>query len=166
MKVESTKQLNEQDALLSQNCPLSDARFKEKLARSQYQSGVRHRYWSCETEITSYSKHESGWDGLDSVPIDVMTRIKALEFLKEIRDRIFLINEDYIYPTGDGTIVIDFQNDLDDLVSVEFGETSIGFFIQTEGHISRFGNGLENTIKAIDFVWERSETKDLPKRNG
>jgi len=166
MKVESTKQLNEQDALLSQNCPLSDARFQEKFARSQYQSGVRHRYWSCETEITSYSKHDYGWDGHETKPIDVLTRLNALEFLKEIRDRILLINEDYIYPTGDGTIVIDFQNDLDDLVSVEFGEASIGFFTQTEGHVSQVDEGLINTIKAIDFVWERSETKDLPKRNG
>jgi hypothetical protein len=164
--MESTKQNNTTEPSLLQNRLLSDARFQEKLARSQYQSRIRHRVWACESEITSYSKHESGWDGLDSVPIDVLTRLNALEFLKEIRDRILLINEDYIYPTGDGTIVIDFQNDLDDLVSVEFGEASTGFFTQTEGYISHVGEGFENTIKAIDFVWERSETKDLPKRNG
>ena len=164
--MESTNLENSTKPSLLQNRLLSDARFQEKLARSQYQSGVRHRYWSCETEITSYSKHDYGWDGHETKPIDVLTRLNALEFLKEIRDKILLINEDYIYPTGDGTIVIDFQNDLDDLVSVEFGESSIGFFTQTEGHISQVGEGLENTIKAIDFVWERSETKDLPKRNG
>jgi hypothetical protein len=164
--MKSTNQNNTTEPSLLQNRLLSDARFQEKLARSQYQSGVRHRYWSCETEITSYSKHDYGWDGHETKPIDVLTRLNALEFLKEIRDKILLINEDYIYPTGDGTIVIDFQNDLDDLVSVEFGESSIGFFTQTEGHISQVGEGLENTIKAIDFVWERSETKDLPKRNG
>jgi hypothetical protein len=164
--MESTEQNNTTEPSLLQNRLLSDARFQEKLACSQYQSRIRHRFWACENEITSYSKHESGWDGPDSVPVDVLTRLNALEFLKEIRDRILLINEDYIYPTGDGTIVIDFQNDLDDLVSVEFGKASIGFFTQTEGHISQVGEGLENTIKVIDFVWGRSETKDLPKRNG
>jgi hypothetical protein len=162
----STKQNNTTEPSLLQNRLLSDARFKEKLARSQYQSRIRHRFWACESEITSYSKHKSGWDGTDSVPIDVLTRLNAINFLKEIRDRILLISEEYIYPTGDGTIVIDFQNNLDDLVSVEFGEMSIGFFTQTEGHISHVGEGLENTVKAIDFVWDRSETKDLPNRNG
>ncbi len=164
--MKSTNQNNTAEPSLLQNRLLSDARFQEKLARSQYQSGVRHRYWSCETEITSYSKHDYGWDGHETKPIDVLTRLNALEFLKEIRDKILLINEDYIYPTGDGTIVIDFQNDLDDLVSIEFGESFIGFFTQTEGHISQVGEGIEKTMKAIDFVWERSETKDLPKRNG
>jgi hypothetical protein len=47
-----------------------------------------------------------------------------------------LIDEDYIYPTGDGTIVIDFQNENGDLASLEFGPISIGYFFQTEGHIS------------------------------
>jgi hypothetical protein len=164
--MESTNLENSTETSLLQNRLLSDARFQEKLARSQYQSRIRHRFWACESEITSYSKHEAGWDGPDSVSVDVLTRLNAINFLKEIRDRILLIDKDYIYPTGDGTIVIDFQNDLDDLVSVEFGEISIGFFTQTEGHISQVGKGLENTIKAIDFVWERSETKDLPKRTG
>ena len=164
--MESTNLENTTEPSLLQNRLLSDARFQEKLARSQYQSAIRHRFWACESEITSYSEHKAGWDGPDSVSVDILTRLNAINFLKEIRDRILIISEDYIYPTGDGTIVIDFQNDLDDLVSVEFGEMSIGFFIQTEGHISQVGEGLETTIKAINFVWERSETKDLPNRNG
>jgi len=162
--MESTNQNNTTEPSLLQSRLLSDARVKEKLARSQYQSGIRHRFWACESEITSYSKHDYGWDGHDTNPIDVLTRINAIDFLKKIRDRILLIDSDYIYPTGDGTIVIDFQNDLDDLVSVEFGGMSIGFFTQTEGHISHVGEGLKNTLKAIDFVWDRSETKDLPKK--
>lgn len=162
----STNQNNTTEPSLLQSRLLSDARVKERLACSQYQSRIRHRFWACESEITSYSKHEAGWDGPDSVSVDVLTRINAINFLKEIKDRILLISEDYIYATGDGTIVIDFQNDLDDLVSVEVGEMSIGFFTQTEGHISHVGEGLENTIKAINFVWDRTETKDLPNRNG
>ena len=164
--MESTNLKNTTESSLLQNRLLSDARFQEKLVRSQYQSKIRHRFWACESEITSYSKHDYGWDGHDTNPIDVLTRINAIDFLKKIRDRILLIDSDYIYPTGDGTIVIDFQNDLDDIVSVEVGEMSIGFFTQTEGHISHVGEGLENTVKAIDFIWDRSETKDLPNRNG
>jgi hypothetical protein len=137
--------------------------FKEKLEQSQYRSKIRHRFWACEIEITSYSKHEAGWDGEGSVPINVITRASAIDFLKEIRDKVLLIDEDYIYPTGDGTIVIDFQNDLDDLVSVEISGDSIGFFLQSESHISKVGGGVYETLEAINFVWDRSESKDLPK---
>ena len=166
--MESTENQLNTEASLLQNSMLSDeklARFKEKLARSQYQSKIMHRFWACEAEITSYKKYKAGWDGEGSIEIDVLTRVSAIKFLKEIKDRILLISEDYIYPTGDGTIVIDFQNELDDLVSVEIGELSIGFFTQTEGQISQIGEGLESTIKAIDYVWDRSKTKDLPNHN-
>jgi hypothetical protein len=159
--MESLDQPSIDDSSLSQKGLPMSAQFREKLARSQYQSRIRHRVWACEDEITSYSKHKSGWDGPDSVPIDVLTRLNAIDFVKAIGEKILLIDEDYIYPTGDGTIVIDFQNDLDDLVSVEVGINSIGFFMQTDKRISRIGEGLEAILSAIDFVWKRSRSKDL-----
>ncbi len=165
-KMENINQNNTTEPGPSQSRLSDSPRFREKLARSQHQSRIRHRVWACEGEITSYSKHKSGWDGPDSIPIDVLTRLNAIDFVKAIGKKILLINEDYIYPTGDGTIVIDFQNDLGDLVSVEVGINTIGFFMQSDERISRVGEGLEAILSAIDFVWERSESKDLPKRNG
>ena len=165
--MESLDQPSIDDDSLSQKWLSDSPLIREKLARSQYQSRIRHRVWACEDEITSYSKHKSGWDGPDSVPIDVLTRLNAIDFVKAIGERILLIDEDYIYPTGDGTIVIDFQNDLGDLVSVEVGISKIGFFMQTDELISRIGEGLDSILSAIDFVWERS--KDLnnqPINNG
>jgi hypothetical protein len=133
----------------------------ERLRRSQYQSKIRHRYWDCENEITSYNKYDFGWDGEGSIPINVEVRVNALKFLKEIGSKILLTSEDYIYATGDGTIVIDFENELKDLVSVEVREYSIGFFLQTEGLINRVGDSIDETIQAINFIWERSEKKEI-----
>ena len=87
-------------------------------------------------EINSYKNLKDGWDGDDSFRPSDRTINNAINFVNSLENLLELIDEDYIYPTGDGTIVIDFQNENGDLVSVEIRESSIGYFFQTEGHIS------------------------------
>jgi hypothetical protein len=87
-------------------------------------------------EINSYKNLKDGWDHDGSQLILRKTIHNAINFVNSLENLLELIDEDYIYPTGDGTIVIDFQNENGDLVSVEIRESSIGYFFQTEGHIS------------------------------
>ena len=86
-------------------------------------------------EINSYKNLKDGWDGDDSFAPPIETINNSINFVNSLGNLVELIDEDYIYPTGDGTIVIDFQNDHGDLVSVEIRERSIGYFFETEGHI-------------------------------
>jgi hypothetical protein len=87
-------------------------------------------------EINSYKNLKDGWDHDGSQLILLKTIHNAINFVNSLGNLLELIDEDYIYPTGDGTIVIDFQNENGDLASVEIRESSIGYFFQTEGHIS------------------------------
>jgi len=87
-------------------------------------------------EINSYKNLKDSWDGDGSQLILRKTIHNAINFVNSLGNLLELIDEDYIYPTGDGTIVIDFQNENGDLASVEIRESSIGYFFQTEGHIS------------------------------
>jgi hypothetical protein len=87
-------------------------------------------------EINSYKNLKDGWDHDGSQLILRKTIHNAINFVNSLENLLELIDEDYIYPTGDGTIVIDFQNENGDLASVEIRESSIGYFFQTEGHIS------------------------------
>jgi hypothetical protein len=86
-------------------------------------------------EINSYKNLKDGWDGADSTAPTDETINNTIGLVDSLGDLLQLIDEDYIYATWDGTIVIDFQNDYDDLVSVEIGQNSVGYFFQTEGHI-------------------------------
>lgn len=114
-------------------------------------------------EINSYSRLVAGWDGEDSEPIPKQVVLNAVSFVSSLGSFLELIDQDYIYPTGDGTIVIDFQNDFKDLVSVEIRRSSVGYFFQTQGHVAEVNS--ENFIgihslppkvaKAIRKVWER-----------
>jgi hypothetical protein len=92
------------------------------------------------TEINSYKNLKDGWDGVDSSAPTDETITNTIGLVNSLGDLIQLIDEDYIYVTWDGTIVIDFQNDYDDLVSVEIGQNSVGYFFQTEGHVSVVDN--------------------------
>jgi hypothetical protein len=100
-------------------------------------------------EINSYKNLKDGWDGVDSSAPTNETINNTLGLVDSLGDCLELIDEDYIYPTWDGTIVIDFQNDYDDLVSVEIGQHSIGYFFQTEGHISLVNN---YKVKENDYL--------------
>lgn len=135
---------------------------EKELTKAYHRLNINTRLFSCKHEIESYSKHDFGWDGDGSVPISTLTRTTATEFLDKVGEMILLIDEDYIYPTCDGTIVIDFQNNLDDLASIEIRQSNVGFFLQTDGGISKVGSGAKESIDAISFVWGRSDNKDLP----
>ena len=86
-------------------------------------------------EINSYKNLKDGWESQDSFAPPIETINNSINFVNSLGNLVELIDEDYIYQTGDGTIVIDFQNDNGDLVSVEIRESTIGYFFETEGHI-------------------------------
>jgi hypothetical protein len=88
-------------------------------------------------EINSYKNLKDGWESQDSFAPPIETINNSINFVNSLGNLVELIDEDYIYPTGDGTIVIDFQNDNGDLVSVEIRESTIGYFFETEGHIKK-----------------------------
>ena len=97
-------------------------------------------------EINSYKNLKDGWESQDSFAPPIETINNSINFVNSLGNLVELIDEDYIYPTGDGTIVIDFQNDNGDLVSVEIRESTIGYFFETEGHIKTVDSykGVEN----------------------
>jgi hypothetical protein len=107
-------------------------------------------------EINSYKNLKDSWDGDGSQLILRKTIHNTINFVNSLENLLELIDEDYIYPTGDGTIVIDFQNDNDDLVSVEIRESSIGYFFQTEGHIS-----IVDSYKPIDNEYLSPKLKSI-----
>jgi len=107
-------------------------------------------------EINSYKNLKDGWDGDDSFRPSDETINNAINFVNSLENLVELIDEDYIYPTGDGTIVIDFQNENGDLASVEIRESSIGYFFQTEGHIS-----IVDSYKPIDNEYLSPKLKSI-----
>lgn len=72
------------------------------------------------------------WDGYNASKIDIETYINSLSFIDCIDTSILnLLSETDITPTPYGTITMNFRKN-ENVVSVEIGEKSIGFFTEFE----------------------------------
>lgn len=70
------------------------------------------------------------WDGYGAVRIDVSVYYNVRSFLSELDNFFFnYLKEEDIYCTPYGTVVLDFEKN-EEIVSVEVGESKIGFFTE------------------------------------
>lgn len=74
---------------------------------------------------------EANWDGYGAVALSDVVMNNTRKFLSVIQDKGFdpFLDEDNIVPTPYGTIDIDFETSKG-LVSVEIGDSEIGFFTE------------------------------------
>ncbi|NDP20721.1 MAG: hypothetical protein GZ091_06545 [Paludibacter sp.] len=70
----------------------------------------------------------NNWDGKNACEVDLLVYSNTNDFLSKIDSKILdFLNEQSILPTPYGTITLDFEKN-NNLVSIEIGETQIGFF--------------------------------------
>lgn len=104
----------------------------------------------------------NNWDGFGAVAVNKSVQNNAREFLTKL-DYLFLdcLEEEDMYSTPYGTVVLDFQNEKG-MVSVEVGESKIGFFTdftdkalnsKSAGdifiHQSNISNKLQKALKKL-----------------
>lgn len=78
------------------------------------------------------------WDGYNAVSPDIKVIFNSLKFIKFLPDVLIdELNISNITPTPYGTIVFDWKSGEDE-ISVEIGETDIGFFSEINGDSSLF----------------------------
>jgi len=107
--------------------------------------------------INLFEKLAENWDGNGASTPNHQTLVNARKFIVEsiAKEDILLENleVDNITPTPYGTIVFDWEIDKN-IVSVEIGDTEIGFFTD-------FTNSADNTISEDEFFNERKLPKNL-----
>jgi len=69
------------------------------------------------------------WDGEDAAAISAQTRYQIILFFRAIsKSYIEKLDVADIVPTNYGTLVVDWYNTNNDILSVEIGKTKVGFF--------------------------------------
>ena len=95
-------------------------------------------------KITDLTHLPNNWDGYGASDIDYNVIQNSIAFLQIIPDAIAnKLKEDNIIATPYGTVVMDFVFN-SDLISVEIGEKTLGFF-------SEFQDGSEFSINSITY---------------
>jgi len=101
-------------------------------------------------EILKFGDLSYNWDGYDAIPPSeqlIETTIKVIASLGgNIIEKI-----DEIFPTPNGTITIQWKNELKELLSLEIGNNSYSYFIKYNNQNPKFvdGESLFLAIKSI-----------------
>ncbi|MEI9958655.1 MAG: hypothetical protein WDM90_20630 [Ferruginibacter sp.] len=106
-------------------------------------------------EILSFKSLNESWDGFGAVPLEVDSAANVLELIDLMDDKI-TSRIDQIYPNPQGTISIEWNNDLDETVFVEIGNNTMSYYAQLIGQDVQFFNNVhinDTEAKRItDFI--------------
>jgi hypothetical protein len=94
--------------------------------------------------IDKIVKLDDNWDGYGAIKPNVMTMNNCKTFLNGISIKVLqYLDEQDIYPMTYGTIIMEF-NKGNNLLSVEFGESKVGFFTE-------FMNSENIVVESVDL---------------
>ncbi len=83
--------------------------------------------------LQNLKDHEENWDGYGAVPPSEQVIANSIHFLKNLNEKLLSHLEiDNITPTTHGTIDFQWENDDDEYVSVEIGETLLGYMSENK----------------------------------
>ena len=86
------------------------------------------------------------WDGYDATPPKQLVIVNARKFLQALDNENIYVDEENVYPTPYGSIIIDIVNDNEDCISIEIGHEEIGWYYEIENKI-----GPDNQLRT-DFT--------------
>ena len=75
------------------------------------------------------------WDGHNAMPPKQLVVVNARKFLQLLDNEDIYVDEEDVYPTTYGTIVVDIVNDDEDYISIEIGLEEIGWYYDIEDQI-------------------------------
>jgi hypothetical protein len=94
-------------------------------------------------KIKSFQRLSANWDGHNGVKPSIQVMNNAVHFLYTIpKSYRNLLSEESIVPTPYGTIVFDWYNEKEELISIEIGEEKLGFFTELPKAKNPFSNNL------------------------
>lgn len=119
--------------------------------RLKFTETVRARMsWKIFRKVDALQKLEHNWDGNGADVPNGQTFFNVLRFLHRMPvDVLEQLNEEDIKLTPYGTVVLDFQNQNKDLISVEIGDTKIGYFTDFKSGKNFRSSGIQIGINDI-----------------
>ena len=103
----------------------------------------------------SFKSLNESWDGFDSIPLEVESASNAIELIDLVGEKTFCSIDDY-YPNPNGTISLEWENELDEKISVEVGNNSFSYYVDFTGADVKFFNNqnidFSNAKRLSEFI--------------
>jgi len=104
-------------------------------------------------EVENFVSLQENWDGYKSVPVlpEIGEIAKNLFRILDARD---IENVSDIFPNPNGTISVEWENNLKEKLSLEIGESNYSYFIKRQNEPPTFVNGKDifGDIKTITAI--------------
>ncbi|MCC5917956.1 MAG: hypothetical protein JJU02_11590 [Cryomorphaceae bacterium] len=103
---------------------------KEEFLRSHFRIGILQSISKRDIikDILSYKALNNNWDGFSAVPLEVASAANCFLLMDKIDEQIFCSVSNY-YPNPNGTITFEWENEEQELVSVEVGNNNFSYFV-------------------------------------
>ena len=81
-------------------------------------------------EIVSFVRLNHNWDGYEAVPLEVESAANAIMLTNQLSDNVLLDKLTNLYPNPHGTISFEWENESNEILSLEVGNTSFSYYAQ------------------------------------
>ncbi len=102
-------------------------------------------------KILSFKSLVNNWDGYNAIPLEVKSSTNAIELINLIEDRELKHLKD-IYPNPNGTVSFEWENEADEIISLEMGNKSFSYFIKLNSQEPQFFNDIQFGEKEIKIL--------------
>lgn len=85
----------------------------------------------CIETILSFKSLIHNWDGFGAYPLQIASASNAIDLITELENiNVKFIKPDDIYPNPNGTVSLTWENDFDEKVSAEIGNSNFSFYVK------------------------------------
>jgi len=97
-------------------------------------------------EILSFKSLSEKWDGFSALPLEVESATNAMSLIDYIGEDVFCTVTNY-YPNPNGTITFEWENNENEVVSVEVGNQTFSYFVDMSSMETKFFNNVKLNAK-------------------
>jgi len=107
--------------------------------------------------ILSFKSLNQSWDGFNAIPLEIDSATNTIQLIDLIGEKLFCKIKDY-YPNPNGTISLEWVNNLNEKISVEVGNNSYSYFVELASKEVQFFNKQKINSKDAQILAEFIQT--------
>lgn len=102
-------------------------------------------------DILSYKTLVNSWDGYGALPLETLSAINTINLIDLIGEKTFGKITNY-YPNPNGTISLEWENNSNEILSIEVGNNSLSYFVELSSQKVSFHNNISINAKEIKKI--------------
>lgn len=107
--------------------------------------------YSLVEKILSFKSLENNWDGFNAIPLGVKCATNSIKLLDSFNPNMLSKISD-IFPNPNGTITIEWENNISEMVSLEIGKETFTYYVDFKSLEPKFFNKQPFSIENIKLL--------------